>query len=111
MGIVFRYNPGLHSVVELGSESAYKSCDTSSPVNSLSAGNDVVKLNKAGSRYFACGTAGHCEQGMKVKVKTVTGNAPSNPASTSTTSSAPSIAHLFPPLVLVAALLLPQLIL
>ncbi|XP_019161593.1 PREDICTED: mavicyanin [Ipomoea nil] len=102
--LVFRYNPGLHSVVELGSESAYKSCDTSSPVNSFSGGNDVVKLNKPGSRYFACGTAGHCEQGMKLKVTTLTGNAPSNPASTS--SAPPRL--LLPPFL--AALLLPQLL-
>ncbi|KAL1210125.1 Uclacyanin 1 [Cardamine amara subsp. amara] len=65
--IVFKYS-GLHSVVELGSETAFKSCDLGTPVNSLSSGNDVVKLSKTGTRYFACGTAGHCEQGMKIKV-------------------------------------------
>ncbi|CAN4082297.1 unnamed protein product [Withania somnifera] len=79
--LVFRYNPGLHSVVELEGESSYKSCDISSAVNSMSTGNDVVKLNKPGSRYFACGTAG-----MKLKITTVTGNSPTN----ETASSAPS---------------------
>ncbi|XP_075090688.1 basic blue protein-like isoform X2 [Nicotiana tabacum] len=90
--LVFRYNPGLHSVVEVEGESAYKSCDTSSSVNSMSAGNDVVKLNKPGTRYFACGTAGHCDQGMKLKITTVTGNAPSNQAATSSTPSSSSAA-------------------
>ncbi|XP_059294307.1 mavicyanin [Lycium ferocissimum] len=85
--LAFRYNPGLHSVVELEGESSYKSCDISSSVNSMSAGNDVVKLNKPGTRYFACGTAGHCNQGMKLKITTVTGSAPSNQAASSTPSS------------------------
>ncbi|KAK4282261.1 hypothetical protein QN277_013658 [Acacia crassicarpa] len=86
--LVFKYSSGLHSVVELGSESDFKSCDISNPVNSMSSGNDVVKLNKPGTRYFTCGTAGHCAQGMKVKITTVAGNAPSTPSSSS--SSSPS---------------------
>ncbi|KAM7268551.1 hypothetical protein ACFE04_010717 [Oxalis oulophora] len=85
--IVFKYDSGLHSVVELGSESAYKNCDLSNALNTFNSGNDVVKLNKPGTRYFTCGTLGHCDQGMKVEVKTVTGNAPSTPSSTTTSSS------------------------
>ncbi|XP_010425458.1 PREDICTED: mavicyanin-like [Camelina sativa] len=74
--LVFKYS-GLHSVVELGSETAYKSCDVGTPVNSLSSGNDVVKLSKTGTRYFACGTVGHCEQGMKIKVNVVSSDSKS----------------------------------
>ncbi|KAF7819440.1 mavicyanin-like [Senna tora] len=88
--LVFKYSSGLHSVVELGSESEYKKCDISSAVNSMSSGNDVVKLNKAGTRYFTCGTAGHCGQGMKVKITTVAGNASSTPASSASSSSSSS---------------------
>ncbi|XP_054805539.1 blue copper protein isoform X2 [Prosopis cineraria] len=87
---VFKYSSGLHSVVEFGSESDFKNCDISNPVNSMSSGNDVVKLNKAGTRYFACGTAGHCAQGMRVKITTVAGNAPSTPSSSSSSSSSPA---------------------
>ncbi|KAI9076056.1 hypothetical protein K1719_041990 [Acacia pycnantha] len=85
--LVFKYSSGLHSVVELGSENDFKSCDISNPVNSMSSGNDVVKLNKPDTRYFTCGTAGHCAQGMKVKITTVAGNAPSTPSSSSSSSS------------------------
>lgn len=60
-------------------------------MNSLSGGNDVVKLNKPGTRYFACGTAGHCDQGMKLKITTVTGSAPSNQAASSTPSSSSAV--------------------
>ncbi|CAH2045240.1 unnamed protein product [Thlaspi arvense] len=89
--LVFKYS-GLHSVVELGSETAYKSCDLGTPVNSLSSGNDVVKLSKTGTRYFACGTPGHCEQGMKVKVNVVSSDstAVSSPGAGSSSGSSSS---------------------
>ena len=100
--VVFKYTSGLHSVVELGSESAYKSCDISSSVDSLNGGNNVVKLNKAGTRYFACGTLGHCGQGMKVKITTVAadGSDSSTPSSSSSssptsTSTAPALSRSF----------------
>lgn len=92
--LVFKYTSGLHSVVELGSESAYKSCDISSAVTSLNGGNNVVKLTKPGTRYFACGTSGHCGQGMKVKITTAADDASSSttttPASSSSSSSSAS---------------------
>ncbi|CAN1823047.1 Uclacyanin 1 [Linum perenne] len=88
--LVFKYSSGLHSVVELGSESAYKSCDLGSSLNSMSTGNDVVKLDKPGTRYFACGTAGHCDQGMKVKIKVESGSASSTPTADSSSSSSAS---------------------
>ncbi|KAI4366796.1 hypothetical protein MLD38_022621 [Melastoma candidum] len=88
--LVFKYSQGLHSVVELTSESAYKNCDISTPLNSLSTGKDVVKLDKPGTRYFACGTLGHCAQGMKLKVTATAVDAPSTPSPTSPTSSSSS---------------------
>ncbi|KAJ0053705.1 hypothetical protein Pint_02982 [Pistacia integerrima] len=85
--LVFKYSSGLHSVVELASESAYKNCDLGTSLNSLSTGNDVVKLDKPSTRYFACGTIGHCGQGMKVKITTFSGSAPSTPAAGSSSST------------------------
>ncbi|KAM5581968.1 mavicyanin [Rosa sericea] len=86
--LVFKYTSGLHSVVELPNESAFKNCDLGSALDSKKGGNDVVKLNKAGTRYFACGTLGHCDQGMKVKITTVAAgsNAASSPASSSSSN-------------------------
>lgn len=83
-------------MVELGSETAYKNCDLGTSLDTKNTGNDVEKLNKVGTRYFACGTVGHCDQGMKMKITTAAGNAPSTPdsASASTTSGASS-AHSF----------------
>ncbi|KAF5765913.1 putative Phytocyanin domain, cupredoxin [Helianthus annuus] len=91
--LVFNYSP-MHSVAELGSEDEYKKCDVGSAANSMSDGNSVVKLTKVGTRYFACGTAGHCDQGMKVKITTVSasssGSSPSTPPSSSSSGSSPS---------------------
>ncbi|XP_057492150.1 blue copper protein-like [Actinidia eriantha] len=97
--LVFKYTSGLHSVVELGIESAYKSCDIGSSVDSLNRGNRVVKLNKPGTRYFPCGTLGHCDQGMKVKITTVAANASDSPtpssSSPASTSTAPALSRSF----------------
>lgn len=100
---VFKYSSGLHSVVELGSETAYKNCDLGTALDSKNTGDDVVKLSKVGTRYFACGTLGHCDQGMKMKITTVAGNAPSTPASASTTSGASAVQS-FATFLLLAAL-------
>ncbi|CAK9326182.1 unnamed protein product [Citrullus colocynthis] len=88
--IVFKYNSGLHSVVELPDESSYKNCDIGNAIESKSSGNDAIKLTKSGTRYFACGTIGHCSQGMKVKIKIATGTASSTPSSPSSSSSSNS---------------------
>ncbi|KAJ9135476.1 hypothetical protein P3X46_032657 [Hevea brasiliensis] len=104
--LVFKYTSGLHSVVELAGESAYKNCDLGSALDSMNTGNDVVKLSKVGTRYFACGTLGHCGQGMKVKITTEAGTAPSTPDSSSSSPAASSASiHSFAcSFVLVAAL-------
>ncbi|XP_057516720.1 basic blue protein [Amaranthus tricolor] len=94
--LVFKYTPGLHNVAELGSENEYKSCDTSNAANSMSTGNDVVKLDKVGTRYFACGTSGHCSAGMKLKVNVVaadkqsSSSSPTSDSSSSSSSSSPT---------------------
>lgn len=104
--LIFKYTSGLHSVVELAGETAYKNCNIGSSVDSLNGGNNVVKLDKAGTRYFACGTLGHCDQGMKLKVITVTGNASSSPASSSPSSTSAAASFSFNSFVLnIAALL------
>ncbi|KVH92812.1 uclacyanin-3 [Cynara cardunculus var. scolymus] len=84
--LVFKYSP-MHSVAELGSESKYNKCDMGAATNSMSDGNSVVKLTKAGTRYFACGTAGHCDQGMKVKITTVSASGSPSSSSNATPTS------------------------
>ncbi|KAF5186152.1 Uclacyanin [Thalictrum thalictroides] len=83
----FKYSSSMHSVLELSGEKEYKSCDTGTSVNSMNGGNDVVKLTKPGTRYFACGTMGHCDQGMKLKIKTVAANGAGSSADSPSSSS------------------------
>ncbi|CAJ1789376.1 unnamed protein product [Sphenostylis stenocarpa] len=111
--LVFKYSSGLHSVVELGGESEYKNCDLGNTVNSMNSGNDVVKLNKPGTRYFACGTLGHCGQGMKLKITTVSGTSSPASSSSSSSSSSPtssSVSQCFSSLVFIVALLIVSLL-
>lgn len=99
-------------MVELAGESAYKSCDITTSLDSKNSGNDVVKLDKPGTRYFACGTMGHCSQGMKLKITTVgsTGNSsssPSSPSSAASTNSYPFATLLVTVAPLLAAFVFP----
>ena len=71
---VFTYTPGLHTVVELAGEKEYNKCDINGALNSMNDGKSTVKLSKPGYRYFACGTMGHCQEGMKLKIKTLAAN-------------------------------------
>ncbi|OVA17525.1 Plastocyanin-like [Macleaya cordata] len=93
--LVFKYTSGLHSLVELSGEKEYKNCDIGNALDSMNGGNDAIKLTKPGTRYFACGTLGHCDQGMKLQIKTVAANEAgssdddqeSSPSSSTSTSS------------------------
>nr|GEY68326.1 uclacyanin 1-like [Tanacetum cinerariifolium] len=42
-----------------------------SPVSTNRASPTTFALTKSGIRYFICGTAGHCAQGMKVEIPTI----------------------------------------
>ncbi|KAL8538408.1 hypothetical protein ACS0TY_000419 [Phlomoides rotata] len=83
----FKYTAGLHNVAELPNESAFKSCDIGVAVDSLNGGSNKIKLTKPGVRYFACGTSGHCQQGMKVKITAVSADA--SPSSSTPTATSP----------------------
>ncbi|XP_043706506.1 blue copper protein [Telopea speciosissima] len=86
----FKYTVGLHSVVELGSESEYKNCNIGNAVTTMNGGKDMVKLSKVGTRYFVCGTPGHCAQGMKLKVNTLAASVASANTTDSSSSSSSS---------------------
>ncbi|KAL3630824.1 hypothetical protein CASFOL_023808 [Castilleja foliolosa] len=83
----FKYST-MHSVVELN-EDAYKNCDISTTVKSYTGGSNTITLDKPGTRYFACGTSGHCDQGMKVKITTVAASGSSSTPSATTSPSSP----------------------
>ncbi|PWA36697.1 cupredoxin superfamily protein [Artemisia annua] len=51
-------------------KAAYDSCSTSSPMSTNRASPTTFALTDIGIRYFICGTADHCQQGMKVEIRT-----------------------------------------
>ncbi|KAJ8493351.1 hypothetical protein OPV22_015072 [Ensete ventricosum] len=66
-----------HDVLEVTS-AAYGSCGApSNPISSDKSGNTTVALKAVGTRYFICGTAGHCRSGMKMAVSIASSGSPS----------------------------------
>ncbi|KAJ0693152.1 putative Blue (type 1) copper binding protein [Helianthus annuus] len=91
--LVFTYTSN-HDVLEV-SKDDYDSCSITNPVTSNTASPTTIALKDAGSRYFICGTPGHCDQGMKVEIKTVA--ASSGPPTTTTPPSSDSPTTTTPP--------------
>ncbi|KAH7285063.1 hypothetical protein KP509_33G010800 [Ceratopteris richardii] len=74
----FDYAGGFHNVQQV-SASDYKGCDSSNAIVSDASGTTVIKLDKAQTYYFICGTPGHCESGMQLSV-TVSDSAAPKPS-------------------------------
>ncbi|KAJ8477061.1 hypothetical protein OPV22_020788 [Ensete ventricosum] len=86
--LTFKY-ASSHDVLEVSS-AAYSSCTTSNPISTKTGGNTVVTLNGTGSRYFICGTLGHCAGGMKLQIDVAAPTStPPPPPSPSTTPRSP----------------------
>ncbi|KAG0496843.1 hypothetical protein HPP92_001534 [Vanilla planifolia] len=77
--LVFQYT-ALHSVDEV-KKSDYDACTNSNAIQTSNDGNTKVPLTSAGSRYFICGTPGHCSSGMKLAV-TVSAASSTSPSPT-----------------------------
>ncbi|KAJ0970680.1 hypothetical protein J5N97_018639 [Dioscorea zingiberensis] len=84
----FQYSP-LHSVAEV-KESDYSSCSASNAIQSYTDMDTKISLTAPGNRYFVCGTAGHCSQGMKLSVTVAGSGSPSTPSSPGGSSGSPS---------------------
>ena len=67
MHVVFKYNPSMHNMVQVGEED-YNSCIVSSPSRTYTSGNDHIQLAHGGKAFFICSLPGHCQQGMKIVV-------------------------------------------
>ncbi|XP_052144369.1 blue copper protein-like [Oryza glaberrima] len=86
--LVFQYNM-MHTVAEVSSAD-YSACSASNSIQSYSDQNTKIALTKPGTRYFICGTSGHCSGGMKLAV-TVSAAAATTPTPAAS-SSPPSTA-------------------
>ncbi|ERM99874.1 hypothetical protein AMTRI_Chr02g258950 [Amborella trichopoda] len=59
-----------HNVLEV-TKVAHDSCQLNSPLETHTDENTSIELTTPGKRYFICGTPGHCTQGMKLEIDTV----------------------------------------
>ncbi|WVZ74382.1 hypothetical protein U9M48_022567 [Paspalum notatum var. saurae] len=78
--LVFQYS-AMHTVAEVSSAD-YSACSASNSIQSYTDQNTKIALTAPGTRYFICGTPGHCGNGMKVAV-TVSAAAATTPAASS----------------------------
>lgn len=86
--IIFEYNAKFHNVMRVTSHAMYKSCNATSPLTTLSTGNDTIKITNYGHHFFLCGVPGHCQAGQKVDINVVKVSA----SATATPSPSPSSA-------------------
>ncbi|CAJ1925440.1 unnamed protein product [Sphenostylis stenocarpa] len=68
--IVFEYNAKFHNVMRV-THAMYKTCNASSPLTTMTTGNDTIKITNYGHHFFLCGIPGHCQAGQKVDINVV----------------------------------------
>ncbi|KAL2349498.1 hypothetical protein Fmac_003498 [Flemingia macrophylla] len=90
--IIFEYNAKFHNVMRV-THGMYKSCNASSPLSTLSTGNDTIKITNYGHHFFICGIPGHCQAGQKVDINVVK----ASPAAAAPTPSSSAMASQVPP--------------
>ncbi|XP_009759316.1 early nodulin-like protein 15 [Nicotiana tabacum] len=71
--LVWKYDAKKDSVIEV-SKRDYVTCNTSSPIAVHNDGNTKIELTHSGAYYFISGEKGHCEQGQKLIVVTLSEN-------------------------------------
>ncbi|KAG5061678.1 hypothetical protein AAZX31_01G224200 [Glycine max] len=84
--IIFEYNAKFHNVMRV-THAMYKSCNASSPLTTMSTGNDTIKITNYGHHFFLCGIPGHCQAGQKVDINVVKVSAAAAPSPTSAMAS------------------------
>ncbi|KAI7751469.1 hypothetical protein M8C21_017687 [Ambrosia artemisiifolia] len=67
----FKYNGGTDSVLEV-SKGDYDSCNTNSPITTLTGGDSTFSLKRPGPFYFISGNKSNCDQGQKLTVVVIT---------------------------------------
>ncbi|KAG6497554.1 mavicyanin-like [Zingiber officinale] len=86
--LLFQYS-SQHSVTEVG-ESDFNACSSSNSIQTYTDQSTKISLTEPGSRYFICGTPGHCSGGMKLEVSVAGSTTPSSPSSSSGTTPSAS---------------------
>ncbi|KAM5572688.1 blue copper protein 1b-like [Rosa sericea] len=86
--LLFLYPKGSHSVVEV-EEKDFNRCKAPTDGKELTSGEDVIKLDAPGKKYFICNVGRHCQMGNQ-KVAINVESSSSSSSSSSTPSPSPS---------------------
>ncbi|CAH9142092.1 unnamed protein product, partial [Cuscuta epithymum] len=70
--LVFRYDEGQDTVLEVKGQDDYEKCNTQNPIKKMDDGNSVFKLDRSGPFYFISGNQECCLKGQKVTVVVLT---------------------------------------
>ena len=98
---VFVYAPDADSVL-LVNETAYRNCDTSTPIDTFDDGNTVFVFTRSGSYHFISGNRDNCLKNESLVVVVManrrnrSGQAPSPSASPSSSPPAPGSVEIVP---------------
>jgi hypothetical protein len=65
IGAVFKYKKGSDSVLVV-TKDHYNSCNTTTPIQSLTDGESVFKFDRSGPFYFISGNGDNCRKGQKL---------------------------------------------
>ncbi|KAL6177172.1 hypothetical protein ACLB2K_048698 [Fragaria x ananassa] len=84
----FKYAEGAHNVVEV-KEDEYAQCKASPTAKELTSGQDVIKLDAPGKRYFICTIGKHCVKKQKIAITVGTSSSSSSGPAAGPTSSSP----------------------
>lgn len=64
---VFKYNKGSDSVL-IVEKNDYYNCNKAKPIQSLSSGDSVYKIDRSGPIFFISGEAENCNKGQKLEI-------------------------------------------
>ncbi|XVF13255.1 hypothetical protein REPUB_Repub08aG0193000 [Reevesia pubescens] len=98
--LVFKYTPGVHTVVRVnGTE--FQKCEAADNTVPLTTGNDVITLATPGRKWYICGVARHCAaRNMKLNITVLAqvgspSSAPTPNSPTSPSAATPNAASSF----------------
>ncbi|AES66907.1 putative cupredoxin [Medicago truncatula] len=91
--LVFNYQSGQDSVIQVTSQQDYENCNTDASSEKSSDGHTVIKLIKSGPHYFISGNKNNCLQNEKLLVIVLADRTNKNSnQTTSPPSPSPSVA-------------------
>ncbi|KAI8551599.1 hypothetical protein RHMOL_Rhmol06G0198500 [Rhododendron molle] len=65
--LIFKYNKGSDSVL-IVEKNDYYNCNKAKPIQSLSGGDSVYKIDRSGPIFFISGEADNCNKGQKLEI-------------------------------------------